>query len=145
METIIKYKTKDNREFSDKTEADNHEILIGKVEQVMKPLGTVPKDVRDGKGWLQHRIEIVNTAKDQILDLCREQGLDKQYSVFSNQGRECHPLSIIGRILSDIGGPISRAWARFGRIDELGREHQQQYYAYTNGPADYHVCIEDRR
>ena len=124
--------------------AGDRDALCAKVDAVMAPLGDVPQHVKDGKGWLQHNLETVNKAKDGILDLCRDAGLDDDFPAFRNKGRDCHPLSIIGRILNDRGGPLDKAWNRFCRIDTQGREHQQPFFAYTNGPLAEHVCVETR-
>ncbi len=155
MKTITKYQTTDGCEFTDQDKAATHEELCLKVQAAMLPLGDVPRAVQDGKGWLQHDLETVLQAKDDILEICRAQddileicraqGYAEHYPVFNNPGRECHPLSIIGRILNAFSGPLDTAWSRFARIDAQGREHQQRYYAYTNGPHPEHVCVEDRR
>ncbi len=135
---------KDGAEIESEELAVKRDKLCEKVHKAMLPLGDVPKGVSNGKGWLQHDLEKVNQAKDDILEICREDGLGKSFEVFNNPGRKCHALSIIGRILDDTGGPIATAWNRFCRIDEKGMEHQQPFYAYTNGPLAEHVCIESR-
>ena len=144
METIIKYKSNDGIEWDNQSDAEKRDALCMKVDAVMLPLGKVPEGVTAGKGWLQHDLETINQAKDAILEICREQGYDKSYPSFKERGRNCHPLSFIGRVLDDNGGPLNTAWSRFARIDVQGREHQQCYYAYTGGPARDHVCIESR-
>lgn len=144
MRAILKFKANDGSEWDDEAAAIKRDKLVEKVDAAMKPLGKVPEAVEDGKGWLQHNLEVVYKAKDDILDICREQGLHEHYPVFNEQGRKCHALSVIGRILDDYHDPLSKAWSRFARIDEKGREHQQCYFAYTNGPAKDHVCVEDR-
>lgn len=144
MKTITKYQSIDGSEWDDFLKASNRDDLCLRVNAAMMPLGDVPMAVQDGKGWLQHDLETVNEAKDAILDICRSEGFDKNFTAFRSKGRECHPLSIIGRILNDCGGPLDKAWGRFGRIDDQGREHQQCYFAYTNRPLPEHVCVEVR-
>lgn len=143
MKQITKYQANDGSEWNDESKAIAREELIRIVDAAMAPLGSVPADVESGKGWLQHNLETVNVAKDRILDICREQGMS-EYPAFKCRGRDCHPQSIIGRILSEVGGPLWNAWHRFGKIDTLGREHQQPYFAYTNGPDADHYCVESR-
>lgn len=145
MESIIKYRSNDGSEHRTEEAALKRDVLHSQCVEIMAPLGEVPAGVTDGKGWLQHDLETVNTCKDQVLELCRTEGLDKHFPAFKNHGRDCHPMSIIGRILDDTGGPLSAAWSRFACIDPQGREHQQPYFAYTNGPLPEHACIEDRR
>lgn len=144
MKTITKYQSVDGSEWDNMDSAVKRDELCARVKAAMQPLGKVPEDVEAGKGWLQHNVEVVNQAKDAILDICREEGFADSYPVFKNPGRECHPFCIVGRILDDNGGPLSEAWSRFGRIDPQGREHQQGYYAYSNGPLPEHVCVESR-
>jgi hypothetical protein len=144
MKTITKYQALDGSEYTDLNKAAARDALCLKVDAAMQPLGDVPQGVKDGKGWLQHDLETVLKAKDAILEICREEGYADSFPVFKNPGRECHPLSVIGRILGDNGGPLNKAWGRFGRIDAQGREHQQCFYAYTNGPLPEHVCVESR-
>lgn len=144
MTTITKYQANDGSEWTTAEDAEKRDSLHACVQEIMAPLGTTPEYVQCGKGWVQHKLETVLTAKDGILDLCRELGYHKNFPAFNHPGRECHALGIIGRVLSDDGGPLGSAWGRFGRIDEKGREHQQPYFAYTAGPLPEHTCVEDR-
>jgi hypothetical protein len=146
MKEILQYQTKDGRVFNTAEAARDHETLVARIEAIMAPLGDTHPDVKDGKGWVQHDLETVNRAKDQIIHIGKEKGLFRAFDHIQRAlGRELHPFSLAGRILDDHGGPLAHAWARFGRIDEQGREHQQPFYAYTNGPLPEHVLIEDRR
>lgn len=144
MKTITKYQANDGTEWTDPNKAAERDALCGKVDAAMAPLGDTPQAVKDGEGWLQHDLETVNQAKDAILEICRAEGFAKSFPVFGHKGREIHPRSSISRILDDFGGPLCTAWNRFGRIDEQGREFDQCYYAYTNGPRPEHVCVETR-
>jgi hypothetical protein len=142
VKAIIKYQAADGSEHASQELAEARDVLCLKVDNAMLALGSVPQGVSDGKGWFQHDLELVNQAKDAILEICRESGLHKNFPVFNHQGRECHAMSVIGRILDDIGGPLSDAWSRFARIDIQGREHQQPFFAYTNGPLPEHVELK---
>ena len=144
MKTVTKYQTTDGREWKSRDEAKKHEDLCLQVEEAMKPLGDIPEEVSRGKGWIQHDLETVWQAREDILVICREQGYAEHYPAFNTPGREAHPLSVIGRVLNDNGGPLNSAWNRFMCIDPQGREHQQPYFAYGNGPDSDHVCVEDR-
>lgn len=145
MQTITKYKANDGSEWDDIQKALKRDNLLAAVNEVMAPLGDFPKQVIDGEGWLQHDPNIVTTAKQGILDLCKPDFADS-FPQFNHPAADVHPLSIIGRILDDChDDPRSRAWNRFCRIDVHGREHQQPYFAYTAGPTSKHICIEDRR
>ena len=146
MRLINKYQANDGSEWPTEELALKRDQLHAAVATAMAPLGDTPQAVEYGKGWLQHDPETVAQAKDDILTLCRAHlNLAAQYPAFKAQGRDCHPLSIVGRVLDDVGGPLGKAWSRFCRIDPEGREHQQCYYAYTAGPDCDHYCVEDRR
>lgn len=143
MTTLTIYKANDGSEHRTAEAARHCDLLFEKVKAIMSPLGVQ----HDGsnKGWIQHNPTLVVVCRDAILQLCEEEGYSKDFHAFKNRGPKVHPMSIIGRILGDYGGPIDTAWRRFGNIDPQGREHQQCYYAYTNGPEPEHICIEDRR
>ena len=144
MKTITKYQSIDGAEWTDPENAKSRDALCEKVDSAMLDLGNVPQAVKDGKGWLQHDLETVNRAKDAILEICRSEGYAKSFEVFKSKGRECQALSVIGRILDADGGPLNKAWDRFKRTDQMGREHQQCFYADTNGPLPEHSCVESR-
>ena len=138
MKTIVKFRADDGSEWAKPEDAEARDHLCAQVAVVMAPLGSTPKEVKDGKGWLQHNPETVLRVKDAFGVLCFEHGFN-----FKGAGRDWHPFSIVGRVLSDTGGPLDDAWHRFQRIDADGREHEQPYYA-NSGPSPLHVCIEDR-
>lgn len=145
MIAITKFKTDDGTEFSSEEKAVAHERLCQQVRDAMRPLdipAPLLKRVSDGEGWYQHDIETVYAVREAILALARPK-YAKNYPVFNANGRTVHPLSSIGRILSDCDrhDPIGNAWSRFANIDATGREHQQCYFAYTAGPSVDHVCL----
>lgn len=141
MKIITKYQSTDGSEHRTQSDAEDRDKLCRVCANAMAPLGKIHKGVRDAKGWFQHDVLTVLSCKDSILEICREQGFDETWDCFRAKGRDCHPMSIIGRILGGIGGPLDESWRRFASIDEQGREHQQPYYAYTNGPLPEHTCL----
>ena len=141
MNAITKYVAKDGSEWKTSEEATSRELLCSAVAHVMNILPTPPPGVEEGKGWYQHDLEDVNKAKDGIVEICVALGMDRNYPVFKYRGPDCHALSGVGRTLSEGPEPLAKAWNRFSRIDEQGREHQQCYFAYTSGPQSNHVCL----
>jgi hypothetical protein len=141
MKQITKYVAKDGKEFDFECDAFNHEALLFDIEKAMEPLGL---RCETDKGWIQHDRDTVDCVKDAILEICRQQGLNKSFKVFDNKGRDCNPFGIICRILSDLDTPIYSAWSRIMCIDDLGREHNHPDYA-KNGPDADQKLIEDRR
>ena len=145
MKAITRYQAVDGTEFPTEHQCREYEQLRLLVAGVMSYLGTIPDEVKDGKGWLQHDPETVVRCRVGIIRLCRSMPQFDSFPVFRHEpAAEIHPNSSAGRILDDTGGPLSEAWYRFRCIDDQGREHQQPYFA-INGPDDNHECIEDRR
>lgn len=134
MQAIVKYRSLDGSEWKDEVSAVKRDSLHLLCEAAMAPLGEVPEAVKDGKGWLQHDPETVTRCKQLILDLCKEEGYGKHFKAFNEPAEKVHPLSIVGRVLSDDNGPLSTAWNRFSRIDAEGREHQQCLLRLQGGP-----------
>jgi hypothetical protein len=146
MKTILKYRADDGSEHNTESAAQERDALCAAVDTAMSPLA-IPHDLQEhierGKGWFQHDLATVHACREAILQICRDRGFAEHYPAFNQHGRDVHPLSIIGRILSDSDGPLDVAWRRFCRIDQQGREHQQCYFAYTAGPSDEHVCLNE--
>lgn len=71
MKTITKFKANDGSEWNTEEDALRRDEMIAKVDAVMAPLGTTPKAVSDGEGWLQHNPDTVLKCKQGILDICR--------------------------------------------------------------------------
>ncbi len=144
MKQLIQFQADDGSIHQNPASALKRDRLFARVQGVMSWLGSTPKGVEDGNGWIHHDLATVNKVKDALFDICREEGFHENFKIFKEQGSTVHAHSIAGRILDDNGGPIARAWSRIGRIDEQGREHQQAYYA-LNMPRPEHFCVEDRR
>jgi len=137
------YIAEDGDKFDSAEKCTAHENLVERIRKIMEPL-KIPDDaaekVSNHAGHWQHDIETVYAAREDILSICREQqkvaGNENLYPAFKHHGREVHPLSVVGRILDDIGGPLNDAWRRFAMIDPAGREWQQCFYAYTAGESE---------
>ncbi len=140
MIAITKFKADDGSEFDTIEAASKRDLLHYQCKEAMKPLREINVSSRH---FYQHDPEVVNQCKDRILDICRAEGFAKNFQVFNNAGRNCHPLSIIGRILNDNGGPLDVAWSRFGRIAPDGKEYDQPYFAYNckESEREGFICI----
>jgi hypothetical protein len=131
IETITKYRAKDGSEWQTLDKAMEREALCFTVDDAMAPLG--PAIRITNHNYFQHQPPTVIACRAAILKLAAKQFPD--YDVFRHEPpQEVHPMSIAGRILDDCGGPIDTAWRRFMRIDELGREWEQPYYARNTPP-----------
>lgn len=148
MKAITIYVADDGSEHDSKSSAEKRDTLHRKVAKAMYPLHVPVGDsisIEAGKGWYQHNAATVVACRDAILDLCCAEGLAKDFPVFKHRGVSVHPLSIIGRILGDMDGPLDDAWRRFCCIDQNGREFDQAYFAYyaekDGAQNKKHVCI----
>ena len=110
----------------------------------MAPLGERSPDLLAGKGWIQHNPKTVARCWQALLDVCLEEGYGESFSAFKQPGDLVHPLSSVGRVMSEAPAPIASAGSRFGCIDPQGREHQQRYFAHTSGPEKSHIRLETR-
>ncbi len=147
MQTITKYKTKDGREFNNETEAKAHEFLLTKIENAVFPLGKSLEYPKSSKGWIQHSRANVEKVHRGLLILAKPLFYGKSYPVltkaYDDNPLSIHPMSTLGRILSNSNSPIYTAWQRLMCIDKEYREHNQPYFA-INGPDKEMVCVEDR-
>lgn len=142
MKPITQYQAYDGSIWHSAEKARAREIEADLIFDIMEPLG--PPNKSDA-GWVQHKIETVNAAKKAILLYVRPTFLrfPKVLEAIDNAPETVHPGSIVGRILSEIDGPVDDAWRRLYCIDSQGREHNQPFLA-INGPHKEHVCLETR-
>lgn len=132
MKQIAKWQASDGSEWVLPEDAAKREDLLAAIADAMAPLGA-ERRIRDGQ-YVQHDPETVLGCRVAILRLAAKQFPGE--SIFRHEPpEEVHPFSIAGRILDDCGGPLNRAWGRFMRIDDQGREWEQPYFT-TNPPAD---------
>ncbi len=129
---FTKYRASDGSEWNTLVEADKRESLCCAVADIMAPLGPAI-DLSDDH-YLQHNVATVLAARVGILKLCGR--LYPNLQAFHHESLlDIHPMSYVGRLLSEIGGPLyDAAWSRFMRIDSMGREFQQPYYALNGHP-----------
>lgn len=138
MKKITKYQSDDGTVWDTVEEAAKRDSLLAGLKKALSPIGERHPDVDSGIGWWQHRPEDVLRAKQQFLELCQAQGLT--YPAFFAPADQALRNDKVGRILSDTGGPLNKAWCRFICIDNSGREHQQQWFVW-HGPIASQVCL----
>ena len=140
MKTIIKYKASDGTEFDSSKLCVKHEKLINKVKAIMSRIAPIPKNIYDG--WIQHKEEDVIAVKVSLLKLALPMfdGFPELVKAIKVKPETVHPMSIVGRILSDSMSPIYDGWHRLCCIDDKFREHNQPYFA-INGPDKNHKCL----
>jgi len=128
MKAITKYRAEDGSEWTTATEAGARDRLCGEVADAMGPLIARPTDCDygNGDGFVQQDRTVALAAKQRLLDLAAR---ISSYGVFKLPAEQVHPMGVAGRILDDMGGPISRAWWRFQCMDAEWREWGQPYFA----------------
>jgi hypothetical protein len=131
MKKIQKYQAEDGREFFDKKECEDYEVLCAKTIVIMSQLPSKPDDeycrFSNGHGFIQHDEAVVAKVKNELLDLIGTK-IEHKWIEQSRSG-SAHP-SYVGRLLDDYGiRPLSTAWSRLYCIDKYFREWGQPYYA----------------
>ena len=131
MESIIKYKAKDGKEFTSESGCLEYEKLIDHVDLIMSELNPIPKDdgchFSNGGGFIQQDIK---TFKKVRIEILKEIGknIDHPWVKQALDNPEAHP-SWIDRLVGDYGiAPLNSAWYRIGCTDLLGREWGQPYF-----------------
>lgn len=144
MKEVIRYQSNDGAIFETRDRAVLRDMIIARVESIMRPLGNKLEFKDSQRGWIQHSQASVMAVKCALLDLVRETTKTDGFAVFNHPNSEIQPLSIACRFIDERADePIAIGWRRLCCIDNLGREHNQPFYA-INGPEEDHVCIEDR-
>lgn len=135
MEAITKYRSIDGSEWNTADKAIERDRLCEKVNAAMRPL---QKFTVEHHNFVQHKPDVVTKARVAIVRLAAIELPD--FKIFAHvPPAEVHPLSLAGRILDDVGGPLRTAWFRFMCIDDLGREWEQSYY--VKHPPEDATCI----
>ncbi len=129
MQTIQKWQARDGAEFNSEEKCLAYEALLSQCESIMAPFGTRPRDAEfaNGSGFIQHDLSDFTHAKGELVKLLAERA--PMYDYTSHDPATIHPMSIVGRIFDDTGGPMSKAWSRLACFDPQGREWGQPYFA----------------
>ncbi len=141
METITKYKAIDGKEFTDKDECIKYEILIERVNSIMKLIPESPRssDFANGSGFIQHNPQSLKNVKISLLTICKEY-IDHKWIDQTINDPTVDP-SWVSRLLGDYGiNPLYYAWNRFNCIDKDNREWGQPYFA-THPEKAKNVCL----
>lgn len=124
MEKVIRYKATDGRIFYSKKKCEEYEIVLQKIETIMKGLKPKPVDnncrFTNGGGYIQQNIKKVEKAKKELIALGMKFFEEKDKWSFN----------AIGRLFCDSGYDcFYGAWMRLDCVDKFGREWGQPYYA----------------
>jgi hypothetical protein len=131
MKTVTYYVAKDGSEHKTEAGAKERDALIRRVRAAMEPLGKQQRDPHcrfsNGGGYVPHSKEAIGKARAALIVISRE--VLAWYFRDSKVNPEEAHASWFCRIIDGSCGPLDMAWSRLARIDELGREWGQMYYA----------------
>lgn len=147
IKPITVYQTSDGARFDTPELAAQREKILAEIVAATAPLGIKPVEVVQGKGWIHHNLANVRETKRNLLRLAEP--LLKSYEWYrEDKFDEIHPMSAVGRIITDGNSPIYSGWHRLMCTDSEGREYDQPYFAmqpHSVALRGGKVCIEDRR
>ena len=131
IKEVTKYEACDGSQWNKREQAVVHERLISTIDGVMSKL---PKLDISGHNFYQHvpaDVLSVQATLAQLAFIAIGDDQDKHhYDAVVYADKPMGAYSIIGRFISDHGGPLNGAWCRIMRIDEQFREWEQPYYTH---------------
>lgn len=128
MKPKIMYEASDGKSFD--TEAECVAYETGTLLPCIRIDALLPRRSLDAGQYYQHNHDDVVSFRRCLWRL-----VQAKYAIgFPHWADKCaediHPRSIVGRVLSDAGGPLNGLWYRLMCIDlDTAREYQQPYYA----------------
>lgn len=131
MEKVERFKTKDDRLFTDKGKAKAHELFLVECDKIGAMLPARPDDgckFANGDGYIQHTKEAFNAYKSGILRLGGKH-CNKEMAKWSRNPEGVHNMGIAGRYFCDGNNDLYKLWHRVMCTDESYREWGQPYYA----------------
>jgi hypothetical protein len=133
IEQVTEYVACDGERFRDRAMCEKHEAMVLRINPIMDRL---PKTHLEVGTYLQHDREVLRQVKRNLFAIAMEEFGDRYPKWKAFDADTVHPLSIVGRVLDDSGGPMNSAWARLACFDfDSGREYDQPYYVTHPGEA----------
>lgn len=125
---FTKYRSSDGKLWDSEEAAIKRDALCDEIAVAMMPLGNQP-DLGHGK-WIQHTREDLFQARRNLWEIVKDHYGRSYPKWLEANADDVHPFSVVGRVLSDCGGPLDDAWGRLRRCNfENCREYDQAYYA----------------
>lgn len=127
QEQVTEYVASDGARFRDPQQCESYERELSMVQPIMNRL---PKGDLNAGQYRQHDKEFLLQIKRDLWALVLTRYGKDFPEWLGHDADSIHPLSGVGRVMSDIGGPIAEAWGWLAYFNfDLGREYQQPYYA----------------
>lgn len=124
-QAVTRYKADDGSLWDTEAQADKRSNLVMEVRAAMRHLPDV--DVERHQ-YFQHDPIVLFTARRELYEIAKREHLQSFPKLLAANADEVHPLSFVGRVLSECDGPVPRAWNRFCRICfDTFREYDQPY------------------
>lgn len=128
---VVQYRAVDGTMFDNEMQADLYNADLYDLWRLDVILGNRPTQHGECFG---HSAESVQRYHRELIQWSRRRLPEYPgWQTISKWGDEVHPVSIIARLASDVGGPLNRAWQRRACIDRLNQEWQQPYFANKVG------------
>jgi hypothetical protein len=124
---VTQYKAFDGTVFTNQKDCLDYEVEFDKVKAILQ---RIPSVKVQGQNYVQFDKNFLLQIKRDLFNIVLEYYGDSYPKWRKFNPDEVHPLSVVGRILDDCGGPINNAWSKLSFFNfELGRKYEQPYYA----------------
>lgn len=125
MKQITVYEASDGSRWDDEGGATRREALVARCVDAESVL---PKTVLGHGEFCTHNPEQAKAFHVAVVEIARHEHPGTMAGYPANN-LAVSPTSLIGRIVSDTGGPLNRLWHRLMCLDtESGREFDQPYF-----------------
>jgi hypothetical protein len=124
---VTQYESCDGQKFETEKDCINYEYWFNKVTPI---LDRIPSIKIEGSYYVQFDKEYLLQLKRELFYIVLEY-LGKEWPEWKKfNPDEVHPMSIVGRVLDDYGGPVAEAWQKLEYFNfDLGRKYEQPYFA----------------
>lgn len=127
MKSVTTYEAIDGARFDDYRDCEKHETGLAVVNAILADL---PAAEPEGETYVQHDRETLLSVKRRLFELVLAKYGDSYPLWKEFDPDKVHPMSGVGRVLDDLGGPLASAWRRLSCYNfDNGREYEQPYFA----------------
>lgn len=136
---VTQYTCSDGQKFLSRSSAEQYE---SEYQQVLPILNRIPNTSLRHGTYVTHDLESLKQIKRDLwpLVLMKVNAAENYMTWLGWNPDDVHPLSIVGRVMDDMGGPISVAWRRLAVFCfEIGREFDQPYFVNHQSEAVPHI------
>jgi len=123
MREVITYIAECGTEFKDRGECLRHEVLMGDLRNIVKPIGEGP---RDSRSYIQHSAAMC--VATHILFIERIKHLHPRFKSILDRWDEHHPSHAHHLVSEACPMSVGSLYHRFTCIDKSGRQFSQPYF-----------------